>query len=341
MSMIWSGGQLWSPASYGRESELEDAILELQAWIFGRNRIYLDVKRLIGRRNDRRNIPDGWLIDLEMSPPRLVVVENELARHDELGHIAVQILQFSLSFEADRRRVREVILEAIQENEGAKGKCLRYTREHGLRNLDHFIDELVFHSPFAALVVIDELSPRLEKVLAEKFRFDVQVLTLERFANEAGDYSYRFEALDEAEPGEWQPADEDRARTAISSGDIDTVVTPEDKFPLWQEERWCWCRHIPQWRRERIRYIAAYRLAPISAITHIAEVASMKSLDDLPGWMHVHFSGPPQELPVPLRRARGSAVQVRTRRYANRSRLLAAKTLDEVFYLERGAPDAQ
>jgi hypothetical protein len=35
--------------------------------------------------------PDGYLIDPSGQVPRLYVVENELAAHDPLRHIAVQI----------------------------------------------------------------------------------------------------------------------------------------------------------------------------------------------------------------------------------------------------------
>jgi hypothetical protein len=52
------------------------------------------VKKKIGKKGGLRNIPDGYLIDLSDAKPRLFVVENELAVHDPLRHIAVQILQF-------------------------------------------------------------------------------------------------------------------------------------------------------------------------------------------------------------------------------------------------------
>ena len=98
------------------------------------------------------------------------MVENELAWHDPLDHIAVQILQFSLSFESDHRRVRSVVFDAIHNDEDVLARCNGYVSSNEYRNLDHFVDDLVFNSPFSALVIIDELSPRLEKVLAEKFR---------------------------------------------------------------------------------------------------------------------------------------------------------------------------
>ena len=84
MAIIWTKDGLYHSAAYQSEAELEAAIVEVQANLFGNNRIYLDVKRKIGTKGGLRNIPDGYLIDLNGKKPRLFVVENELAAHDPL-----------------------------------------------------------------------------------------------------------------------------------------------------------------------------------------------------------------------------------------------------------------
>ena len=48
------------------------------------------------------------------------VVENELQAHDPLRHIAVQILQFSLSFESEPLGVKKILLDALQTQQEAK-----------------------------------------------------------------------------------------------------------------------------------------------------------------------------------------------------------------------------
>ena len=98
--------QFWQ-SPYSGEAELERAINQVQKELFGSNRFYLDIKRKIGSRGGTRNIPDGYLIDLVGSKPRLYVVENELSAHEPLRHIAVQILEFSLSFESEPARGQE------------------------------------------------------------------------------------------------------------------------------------------------------------------------------------------------------------------------------------------
>src|ERR1700722_9393565 len=106
MSLIWTKGGSYRRIPYENEADLEKAIFEVQIELFGRDRIYLDVKKKIGTKGKLRNIPDGYLIDLGGRKPRLYVVENELAAHEPLRHIAVQILEFSLSFETDQRSSR-------------------------------------------------------------------------------------------------------------------------------------------------------------------------------------------------------------------------------------------
>src|SRR5713226_4470770 len=114
MSLVWTKGGTYRLAGYQSESDLEAAINQVKADLFGQHRIYLDVKRKIGAKAGLRNIPDGYLLDLSGQKPRLYVVENELAAHDPLRHIAIQILQFSLSFEAEPRKVRNILFDALQ-----------------------------------------------------------------------------------------------------------------------------------------------------------------------------------------------------------------------------------
>ena len=155
---------------YDSEAALEKAILVVQAPLFGKNRLYLDVKKKIGIKGGLNNIPDGYLLDLDGQKPRLYVVENELAAHDPLRHIAVQILQFSLSFEAEPRKVRNILFEVLERQIDLKLQCENYASNHGFRNLDHLLDYLVFETPFAALVIIDEVPDNLEKILLTRFQ---------------------------------------------------------------------------------------------------------------------------------------------------------------------------
>src|SRR5207248_2947161 len=122
MSTFWTKSGLFHRTGYQSESDLEAAIIKVQTELFGSNRIYLDVKKKIGGKTGPRNIPDGYLIDLSGQRPRLFVVENELASHEPLRHIAVQILEFSLSFEAEPRAIKTILFDALHKQPAANAR---------------------------------------------------------------------------------------------------------------------------------------------------------------------------------------------------------------------------
>jgi hypothetical protein len=103
--MLWTPDKIYENEPFELEGDLESAILEVRDILFGDERIYLDIKKKIGSKGKTNNIPDGYLIDLSSQrEPKLYVVENELVKHEGLKHIAVQVLEFSLSFEASDRK---------------------------------------------------------------------------------------------------------------------------------------------------------------------------------------------------------------------------------------------
>ena len=244
MSRLWTKAGPYRAAAYRSEADLEAAILLVAKDLFGPNRFYLDIKKKIGAKGGIRNIPDGYLLDLNGSKPRLFVVENELAAHDPLRHIAVQILQFSLSFESEQIGVKKILLNAISQDGRLKERCEDYARKNGYRNLDYLLEWMVFESPFAALVIIDEIPENLEDILARKFQFGVEVLQLSRYRNDQGEEAYQFEPFlaDLAGDEEAQHEGADVAPAVASSTEYDTVVVPArgDGFRevFLGEDRW-------------------------------------------------------------------------------------------------------
>lgn len=258
--IVWTDSGTFSTAAYESEADLEQAILTVQKTLFGSSRIYLDVKRKIGTRGGVRNIPDGYLIDLSGHKPRLYVIENELAAHDPLRHIAVQILQFSLSFESEPRLVKKILFEALQDQSSAKQKCEKYAAQHGLRNLDYLLEHLVFEAPFAAIVIIDEIPEKLQSVLSRKFQFGVEVIELRRYVDSNNRRLYQFEPFLADLGGETDQAQVDR-RTPVDTSEIDTVVVPAqaDGMDVFlKEHRWHAVR-IHGAMRPQIKYIAVYQ----------------------------------------------------------------------------------
>src|SRR5215212_11394008 len=133
--MLWTASGPYRKQPFGKEADLEQAIKEVSAELFGPNRIYLDVKKKIGT-SAKSNIPDGYLIDLSSAKqPVLRVVENELAQHDPLRHVAVQIIEFSLAFENAPYKVKSVVKDALQADAEALKKCERYVKANTLENV--------------------------------------------------------------------------------------------------------------------------------------------------------------------------------------------------------------
>jgi hypothetical protein len=335
MSLLWTKDGIYRLAGYQSESDLEVAINQVRTELFGEQRIYLDVKKKIGAKAGLRNIPDGYLVDLSGQRPRLYVVENELASHEPLRHIAVQILEFSLSFEAEPRAVKNILFNALHGHQDALAKCEAYAASHSFRNLDHLLETLVYETPFAALVIIDQIPEKLENVLAKRFQFGVEVLELACYENGAGERVFRFEPFlaDLVEREEVTVPSEPVASTRIDASTVDTVVVPawEEGFQdtFLKENRWYAVR-IHGTMRPQIKYIAAYRVAPISAITHIAPVRSIEPWEDT-NKVVLNFAEPAREIgPIPLLKgSKGKAPQ--SLRYTNRHTIEQAKTLADIW----------
>ena len=80
---------------------------------------------------------------------------------------------------------------------------------------------------------------------------------------------------------------------------------------------------------ERIKYIASYRVAPISAVTHYAKVLRIEPYGD-GGKYKVVFSGPAIALDVPLKNA-GVKGGLQGPRYTSLAKLLSAKKFDDLL----------
>lgn len=333
VNTIWTSSAHFTLASYASEvGEFELAVRTVEAMLFGRGRIYLEVKKRIGAKGSKQNIPDGYLIDLSGVKPKLYVVENELARHETLKHIAVQILEFSLAFESEPRRVRQVLLEALALSPDKMFQCEAYSSARGYRNLDHLLDDLV-HSPFNALVIIDQIPDRLLDVLSSKFAFGVEVLELKKYTAVGHDPIYLFEPfLADIEQDILRP-EAPSAADLPEQSEIDTVVVParEDGFRevFLAEDRWYKVR-LHGTMRPQIKHIAVYQVAPISAITHVAPVKSIEPWEDS-GKFVLNFSEPAREIgPIKLQPG-GRVKALQNLRYTTLEYLEAAKTLDEVW----------
>ncbi len=334
--MLWSEQASYHLEPFEKEADLESAIREVSPVLFGPDRIYLEVKKLIGNKGKTQNIPDAYLLDLS-SPkqPLLWVVENELASHDPLRHIAVQILQMSLSFQATPQKVKTIIKGALEKEVDGWKRCEDYAKANGFQNIDYLLEEMIYRGKFGALVVIDELHDELETLLVSRFKFGVEVLTLNRYRGQGGQRLYDFEPfLSDVASGPAAVGTDPTSGKTVDTSDIDTVVVPaqEEGFneTFLGENRWYKVRlhtsMIP-----KIKHIATYRVAPLSAITHVAPVESIEPWQDS-GKYVLNLSEPATQLPQQIKLVpKGKVKALQNLRYTSYERLMNAKTLEEAF----------
>jgi hypothetical protein len=310
------------------EDSFEQAIKSNLGSIFGEGRHYIDCKRRIGLKAKKSSIPDAYLLDLRRKDPRLFVVENELSEHDLFKHIGVQLLQFSHNYRQADRQVKALLHDEISKTPRVMEACEKYAKANGYRNTDNLLDYLVFDTPFQAIVMINEVTDELNSVI-KQFSFPVEVIEFVTYQDTAGKKAYRF-----------TPFLQDVSETVSSVGkpiadigDIDTIVVParEDGFKevFLAQDRWYAIRihssMIPQ-----IKHIAAYRVAPVSAITHVAPVNRIVPWKDT-GKYCLEFAQPAHEIaPIkPDQPGRGKAPQ--GPRYTSMSKLVNAKNWEDAF----------
>lgn len=331
MSTLVTPQGIYRLYQFDTEREFEERVVSQVDIIFGKRCIYLDCKRRIGKHGGKRSVPDAYLIDCSSGrQPRLFVVETEIASHDLFQHIGVQILQFAHSFASAPRLVKQMLFEEISNDAKVYKACERYAQEYGLRNADNMLDHLV-NDVFRALIVIDEATDELYKVV-KNFRFPVEVIEVVTYQGQSGDYIYRFAPLF-GDVAEVKESIEQREQGQVDIAEFDTIVVPaqEDGFQetFLGENRWYAIRMhasmIPQ-----IKYIAVYRVAPVSAITHWALVKNIEPWQDT-GKFVVNFAEPAKEIShIPLvPKSRVKALQ--GPRYTSSDRLQNAKTLDDLF----------
>lgn len=112
----------------------------------------------------------------------------------------------------------------------------------------------------------------------------------------------------------------------------DTIVVPAQKEGFERvfigENAW-WAIRVAAKHRDHLKWIAAYQVTPICAVTHIAKIDHLEPFGD-EGKFKVVFAGQPEllEKPIPFGKARSGAMQ--GARYTTRDQLLAAQTVKDL-----------
>ena len=331
MSHIKVNGNNYKLSEYQDEKEIELALNDLSEDIFGKSRIYINVKKLIGKEN--KGIPDGYLLDLSSKKPEFYFVEVELQQHHLIKHIAVQILNFKLAFDEDKEKIKKILLDQIEKDQKIKDKCTKYALNNDYENLHNLIDKMVNGSEFQTIIVIDESDPSVEKNLLNNFKFETSILNLRKYESSDDNKIYQFDTFDE-ETGTDSYTENNDDQEIIDKSKFDTIVVPARKDGFERvfigENRWYKIKFSKK-IQPQIKYIAVYQTKPISQITHLAEIDNVKPWEDTLKYV-VNFKSPAQKLSQPIKYVHGGKTwPVYRPRFAEHSKLINAKTLDDLW----------
>ncbi|WP_434309879.1 hypothetical protein [Hominifimenecus sp. rT4P-3] len=317
-------GADYTQYTYLKEADFEKMIVANADKIFGSTGIYFDIKKLIGTPKKGATIPDGYFLDLTFhNDPRLYLVEVELNRHDVYGHIGEQILRFGISTETDKYKIKNSLLSEVNKDDGKKQKLAAYFSKSKYDNINELLDKVIFENKPAAIIVIDEATDELYHVMAQ--------LTMSTEVIEAQTYVCGDKKLHRFSPFKDEVMTD--LPSNIDADELDTIVVParEDGFNEEFLKNNCWFAiRISSAMIDKIKYIAAYQVAPVSGITYIAEVERIEKYKDTNKYIVLFKPGTVRGISkVSLGKAKGMAPQAP--RYSSYKTIMAAKTLDDLW----------
>lgn len=310
---------------YTNENEFENDVVENACRIFGEKSIYINIKKRIG--DKILSIPDGYLLDFSfVNEPRLYIIENELVIHDAYKHIGQQILRFAISYKASGRKIKRVLLEEIQKNERHLKLVEEFIEKAGYRNIDNLLEEVIFDREVGCIVVIDRNTDELENVLSQ-LTIKTDIVEFQAFVNDEKEEIFKFE------PFQGDIKTDIETKNELSVDELDTIVVParEDGFNEVFLGENCWYAiRMSSSMIGRIKYIAAYQTAPVSAITHYAEISKIERYENTNKYI-IYFKDKAikiQDIKLPKDK---SGLAPQAPRYTSYNKIIKANSLSDIF----------
>ena len=322
--MIDENNQIYTLYSYSQESEYEKMIVDHQTVIFGEEGIYFNIKKLIGTPKKGATKPDGYYLDLTFhTEPKLYLVEIELHQHDVYAHIGEQLLRFGIASQMDKYKIKQLLLEEIQKDEKRQEKLNDYFMRSPYNNMNELLDKVVFDNAPAAIIIIDQATEELNHVM-KQLTMNVDIIEVQTYVC-GSKKIHRFTPFKEEVLLDIATMDD--------ADELDTIVVPAREEGFREEflsnERWFAIR-ISSMMLDKIKYIAVYQVAPVSAITYVAEIDFIEKYKDTNKYIVFFKTNTLHKISkIPLGLKKGLAPQAP--RYTSYHTLMAAKSLDDIW----------
>ena len=211
--------------------------------------------------------------------------------HDPYKHIGQQLLKFAISYKASGRKIKNFLLEKVLENKSYTNLINKAFSNANYRNIDNFFESIIFDKPVTAIVIIDEITSDLENVLSQ-LTMNTDIIEFQTFIN-ANEKIHKFMPFQQ----EFRNIAEER-EPKITIEELDTIVVPanEDGYNETFLGEDCWYAiRISSSMINRIKFIAGYQTAPISAINYYAEVSKIEKYKDTNKYI-VYFKDKAQKI---------------------------------------------
>ncbi len=309
---------------FDNENELEKAVLENQQALFGKDSVYIDIKKLIGK-NRHRGIPDAFLIDFyDSQKPQLYIVENELSSHSVYSHITEQIARFSTSAITSNVQIREILISAINKDKSLLKIFEKYLSNISFKTVTELMLYLTEHQ-IKIVVVINEITSDLNDAF-KIFHSPPDVVLLQRYKS-GQEVLYYYEPMRE----EIEDIEQQKKRIG-KAVEFDTVVCAafEEGFKhaYIKNNAW-WSIRLSQQAREKLKYLAIYEKLPVAHISHYAEIDHIEPYKDS-GKYILYLKNKKTIKPIKLGKGKkGEAPQAP--RYTTLDKLLKSKSVYQLW----------
>lgn len=166
--------------SYQSEKELENIVTQYTQDIFGKNSVYIDLKRKITSTKGISGIPDGFVLDFERN--KLFIVEVELSSHDIIRHISNQLIRFKVAM--NNPNLKETLAQDFHK------KIL----ENHLKNVTLMDIRNLIEKNFGIAILIDSISEQLVEIVnvLSQDGTDVLAVPFEMYTDQHDNRIFKF-----------------------------------------------------------------------------------------------------------------------------------------------------